>query len=192
MGYGSHGHEESAAPSSNLSSLAPPFTVVPKPIASPLGDCTEFSYGVPLSSSSLHNWLPSDCPNSGPGLYLNHTSEYDPMPSSDAYGYCGGSHDVHSPYTHLSPVNPIASASVDGMATSTVEAQLYYPSHIPLPIEDRDPMVVPVETGYAFSSSSHVIALDGSSKNDHTQSTCHIEGGFSSKELTESGIFTML
>ncbi|KAG7974172.1 hypothetical protein I3843_06G035200 [Carya illinoinensis] len=185
MDSGSHGHEGSAASSSNLSALAPPFTVVPKPIASPLGDLTEFSYGVPLSSS-LHNWLPSDYPDSGFGLYSNRTTEYHPMRSSDAYGY-GGSHDMHSPYTHLSPLNSIASVPVDGVATSTVEAQLYYPSYIPLPIEDHDPTVVPDETSYDLSSSSHVVTLDGSSKNDHTQSGCHLEEGYCSKELTVSG-----
>ncbi|KAF5442636.1 hypothetical protein F2P56_035275 [Juglans regia] len=186
MDSGSHGHERSAPSSSNLSALAPPFTVVTKPIVSSLGDWTEFSYGVPLSSS-LHNWLPSDYPDSGLGLYSNHGTEYDPIHSSDAYDY-GASHDIHSPYTHLSSVNPIAPVSVDGVATSNVEAQLYYPSYIPLPIEDHDPMVVPDETSYDLSSSSHVVTLDGSSsKNDHTQSGCHLEGGFCSKELSVSG-----
>lgn len=174
MGYGSYGHGGFSSSSSNLSALAPPFTVSPKPNSSPLVDLTEPSYGVPLSSS-LHNWLPPNYPNSGPGFFSNHNSEFNPMPSSNAFSY-PSLQDIKSPNTHLPPVNPIASASADaflggqcsdGVATSLVEDKRYYPTYVPPAIQDHSPLVAPDEINYDCFSSSHVATLDRSSKNDY-------------------------
>ncbi|KAG2708671.1 hypothetical protein I3760_05G203200 [Carya illinoinensis] len=212
-GYGSYGHGGSSASSSNLSALAPPFMVVPKPISSPLVDLTEPSYGVP-SNSSLHNWLPSHYPNSGPGLFPNHGPEYDPVPSSDAYGYAASQY-IGSLDSHLSSLSPVSSAPVDtclyvqhsdGVETSTVKAQQFYPIYARPGIEDLSPLVVPDDNSYDWLSCSNVATWDGSSNNDHAQSgwdntvdwvsSCNglgewehgkqleIDGGFCSKGLT--------
>jgi len=174
MGYGSYGHGGFSSSSSNLSALAPPFTVSPKPNSSPLVDLTEPSYGVPLSSS-LHNWLPSHYPNSGPGYFSNHNSEFNPMPSSNAFSY-PGLQDIESPNTHLPPVNPSASASadaflrgqcLDGVAASLVEDKRYHPTYAPPAIQDHDPLVAPDKTSYGCFSSSRAATLDGSSNNDY-------------------------
>lgn len=175
MGYGSYGHGGfSSSSSSNLSALAPPFTVSPKPNSSPLVDLTEPSYGVPLNSS-LHNWLPSHYPNSGPGFFSNHNSEFNPMASSNAFSY-PGLQAIEPPNTHLPPANPIASASADaflggqcsgGVATSLVEDKRYYPTYAPPAIQDHGPLVAPDETSYDSFSSSRAATFDGSSNNDY-------------------------
>ncbi|KAF5450528.1 hypothetical protein F2P56_030867 [Juglans regia] len=176
-GYESYGHGGSSASSSNLSALAPPFMVVPKPISSPLVDLTEPSYGVPLNSS-LHNWLPSRYPNSGPGLFPNHDPEYDPVPSSDAYGYAASQY-IGSLDSHLSPLSPVASAPIDtylyvqrsdSVEASTVKAQQFYPTYVPPGIEDHSPLVVPDDNSYDWLSCSNVATWGGSSNNDHAQS----------------------
>ena len=181
MGYGSYGHGVSSSSSSNLSALAPPFTVdrsVSKPILNPLVDLSDSPYGVSLNSS-LHNWLPSHYPNSRTGFFSDQSSEFDPLPSSDGFRY-PGFEDIKSPNTQFPPGNPIAPAPADaflygqcsdGVERSLLEANTYYPTYVPPATQDPSPSVDPDGTSYDWFSSSHVPALDGSSHNDYAQSS---------------------
>ena len=158
MGFGSFGNGGSSSSSSNLSALAPPFTVdrpVSKPLSNPLVNFTESTYAAPFNSS-LHNWVHPQSPVSRPDYFSNPNSAVDSVqatgvPPSNAYRYTV-SQPVNSPVVHLPPLShivsgiahlpplsPIVSAGTDvfsfgqcsdRMKTSLVEAKPYYPPYV--------------------------------------------------------------
>lgn len=204
MGFGSFGNGGSSSSSSNLSALAPPFTVdrpVSKPLSNPLVNFTESTYAAPFNSS-LHNWVHPQSPVSRPDYFSNPNSAVDSVqatgvPPSNAYRY-SVSQPVNSPVVHLPPLShivsgiahlpplsPIVSAGTDvfsfgqcsdRMKTSLVEAKPYYPPYVAPAIEDNSPLVVLNEPNYDLLSTSHAAHLNGSSSlDDYTQSMSGLE-----------------
>lgn len=174
MGFGAYGNggSYSTSSSSNLSPLAPPFTVdrsVPKPVSSPLVDLTEPPYAAPLNSSS-HNWVPNLSPSQVPNFLTN-------LPCVDGYKF-ERPRTIESSNTHLSPLNTVASSAAnafslgpcsDSVGTGFVEAKPYYPSYLSPAMHNDSPIVIPDQTTYDWSSTSNVATLDGSFHNDYTQ-----------------------
>ncbi|KAF3432725.1 hypothetical protein FNV43_RR23827 [Rhamnella rubrinervis] len=174
MGFGAHGNggSYSTSSSSNLSALAPPFTVdrsVPKPVSSPLVDLTEPPYAAPLNSSP-HNWVPNLSPSQMPKFLTN-------LPCVDGYKF-ERPRTIESSNTHLPPLNTVAPSAAnafslgqcsDSVGTSFVEAKPYYPSYLSPAMHNDSPMVIPDQTTYDWSSTSNVATLDGSFHNDFTQ-----------------------
>ncbi|KAJ4835645.1 hypothetical protein Tsubulata_015321 [Turnera subulata] len=170
MGHGSYGHGGSSPCSSNLSALAPPFTVTAtgaKPVTNPLlVDLNEPNYTVTISPS-LHNWV-SHGPhphNSEPDYFPVPNSDFGPIPSSNGYGY--------SPIPiHVPPSNPLASASADaGLYGSLFEAEPYYPSYVSPALGDDGPH----KSGYDLLSTSHVAPSNGSSHDDYAHNVPGLE-----------------
>lgn len=178
MGYGSYGYGGlPPSSSSNLSALAPPFTVTSKPNSSPLVDVTEAPYGVNLSSS-LHNWLSSNYSNSGPGFFSSHNSEFNPLPSTTAFSPAGLP-DIKPYCAHVPPV-PVASDSADAFfyghcsdatVSSLPEDVRCFPKYPSPAIQDHGPLVAPDETKYDCFSSSNIATMGSSSNNDDSRSS---------------------
>ncbi|KAL6972206.1 hypothetical protein U1Q18_031894, partial [Sarracenia purpurea var. burkii] len=168
MGFGSFGNGGLSSPPSNLSALAPPFTVDrsnPKPNSNPLAHLSEPPYAVPYHSS-FHNWQYSQSSASRPDLYSTLGSEVDSIlttclplandnPSSASYS-------VSSPSSHTPPLNP----------SNHVAAKPYYPQFVS-PVIDDD--VTLNESCYDLSSTSHVAPLDGFFQVDYAQNSSGLE-----------------
>ncbi|KAK9292627.1 hypothetical protein L1049_020602 [Liquidambar formosana] len=187
MGFGSFGNGGGSSSSSNLSALAPPFTVdrsVPKPNSNPVVQFNEPPYAAPFNSS-LHN---SHSPTSVPNYFTNPNPEVDLMPSPNVHRYLA-SPSINSPNAHMPPLNPVATNAYsfaqysDSVTTSLGEAKPYYPSYVSPAIHSNNPLVGRNEPGYDLLSTSCVESLNVSSRDDYTQSLSGLEysspwGGF--------------
>ncbi|GFY84005.1 hypothetical protein Acr_03g0007790 [Actinidia rufa] len=192
MGLGSfvNGGSSSSSSSSNLSALAPPFTVDrsnPKPNSNPQANFTEPPYAVPFHSS-FPNWQYSHPSASRPDLFYNMESELDSirttgLPTANDYGYLG-SHSVSSPSAHMPPLSPNASSATDrftflqyssAIPSNCVEPKEYYPPLVPPVVDDAIPLVALNEPSYDLLSTSRVGPFGGTSQVDYTQSLSGLE-----------------
>lgn len=204
LGFGSFGNGGSSSSPSNLSALAPPFTVdrpVSKPLSNPLGNFPESTYAAPFNSS-LHNWVhpqsssprPDYFSNANPGVESVQAASVLP---SNAYRYSipqpANASGVHLPplnhivsgVAHLPSMSSIAPTGTDGfsfgqcsdrMKTSLVEAEPYYPPYVAPAIEDISPLVVLNEPNFDLLSTPHAAPLNGSSSlDDYTPSMSGLE-----------------
>ncbi|WCJ27574.1 hypothetical protein M5689_009305 [Euphorbia peplus] len=154
MGHGSNafGGSSSPSPSSNLSALAPPFTVdrsIPKFGSNPLVDLSETStYGLTFNHP-LHNWLAPQSPL-----------------ESDSNGY-----RYSSSVDHVAPPlnNPLVpDTDLYGQSSNNLlEAKPYYPSYVSKAIANCSPLDMP---GYDMLSTSQVPTTNNSVHEDYTQS----------------------
>ncbi|XP_065861462.1 uncharacterized protein [Euphorbia lathyris] len=176
MGHGSNGYGGSSpSSSSNLSALAPPFTVdrsIPKSGSNSLVDLTETTYGLTFNHL-LHNWLGPQPPNSRPDCFSSTKMEFDSVPSSNAYRYS-------SSIEHVSPLNPLVSASTDTdlygqNSYNLLEAKPYYPSYVSNAIGNCSPLDIPRNSGYDLLSTSKVPTTNNSVHEDYTQSFSGLE-----------------
>ncbi|XP_037496651.1 uncharacterized protein LOC105640811 isoform X2 [Jatropha curcas] len=168
MGQGYYGYGGASSPSSsNLSALAPPFTVdrsVPKSGSNPLVDLTEPTYAVTFNSS-LHNWVGAHPPSSRLDYFSISNSEFDSVPSSNAYGYSSST-------AHVPPLNPCVSVSA---STNLLEVKPYYPSYVSPAIGSDGSLGVSHHSGYDLLSTTHVATPNGSSNDDYIQSLSGME-----------------
>ncbi|KAF2299551.1 hypothetical protein GH714_032513 [Hevea brasiliensis] len=176
MGHGSCGYGGGSSPSpSNLSALAPPFTVdrsVPKPGSNPLVDLTEPAYAVTFNPS-LQNWLGPHPPNSRPDYFSITNPEFDSVPSSNAYRFSSSN-------AHVPAFDASVSASTDTIlygqgSTSLLEAKPYYPSYVSPTICSDGPLGLSHHSGYDLLTTSHVATSNGSSHDDYTQNLSGLE-----------------
>ncbi|XP_061956017.1 uncharacterized protein LOC133677896 isoform X1 [Populus nigra] len=173
--YGYNNGGGSSFSSSNLSPLAPPFTV-DRSVAKPLLDLTEPTYPVRLNPS-LHNWATSNShiPNSRPDLFPIPNLEFDSIPSPNVFGYSSPTPQV------TSKNHPLVLASTDAVLygqsnPSLVEAVPYYPSSYVSPAIGSDGhLKIPHQSGYELLSNSYVGTSNGSSHDDYTQSSLGLE-----------------
>ncbi|KAA8540105.1 hypothetical protein F0562_026797 [Nyssa sinensis] len=190
MGLGSLGNGGSSSSSSNLSALAPPFTVDrsnPRPNSNPLMHFTESPYAVSFNSS-LHNWQYSHSSDSRPDFFSNPVTEGDYiqttcLPSLSDYRY-SGSQSIPSPSTHWPPLSPgVKNATGDfsflqysaDVATSLVDSKPYYSPYVTPVVDDGTPLVAFNEPSNDLLCSSHVVPLEESSQVDYTQSLSGLE-----------------
>ncbi|PSS32932.1 Sickle tail protein [Actinidia chinensis var. chinensis] len=190
MGLGSFVNGGSSSSSSNLSALAPPFTVDrsnPKPNSNPLANFTEPPYAVPFHSA-FPNWQYSHPSASRPDLFYNMESELDSirttgLPTANDYGYLG-SLSVSSPSAHMPPLSPNVSSATDrftflqyssAIPSNCVEPKEYYPPLVPPVVDDAIPLVALNEPSYDLLSTSRVGPLGGTSQVDYTQSLSGLE-----------------
>ncbi|XP_022984354.1 uncharacterized protein LOC111482682 [Cucurbita maxima] len=183
MGFASLGVGNGGSPSSfsNLSPLAPPFTLdrsVSKPFPTPLLDMTEPSFGVGvgagagagvLLNSSLHNWLPSTSKTSGLDFVSSSTSEFDWFPFSSGSTYPRSQpmmepSDNHGPLlgrlTMSTTDRSLYGHSSDGLTTSIGKAKPYYPSYASTSCNKGGPMVLVDQPSYNWPLHSHVATFD--------------------------------
>ncbi|PSS04510.1 Secreted beta-glucosidase adg3 precursor [Actinidia chinensis var. chinensis] len=189
MGLGSFANGGSSSSSSNLSALAPPFTVDrfnPKPNSNPLANFTEPPYAVPFHSS-FPNWQYSHPSASRPDLFYNIESEFDSirttgLPTANDYGYLG-SHSVSSSNAPMPSLSPNVSTAADrftflqyssAIPNNCVEPKEYYPPLSPV-VDDAIPLVTLNEPSYDLLSPSHVGPLCGTSQVDYTRSLSGLE-----------------
>ncbi|XP_057463373.1 uncharacterized protein LOC130753369 isoform X3 [Actinidia eriantha] len=190
MGLGSFANGGSSSSSSNLSALAPPFTVDrfnPKPNSNPLANFTEPPYAVPFHSS-FPNWQYSHPSASRPDLFYNIESEFDSirttyLPTANDYGYLG-SHSVSSSNAPMPSLIPNVSSAADrftflqyssAIPSNCVEPKEYYPPLVPPVVDDAIPLMTLNEPSYDLLSPTHVGPLGGTSQVDYTRSLSGLE-----------------
>ncbi|XP_059628920.1 uncharacterized protein LOC132271534 isoform X2 [Cornus florida] len=189
MGLGSLGNGGSTSSSSNLSALAPPFTVDrsnPKPMSNPLVNFTEPPYAVPFNSSSQY-WSNSYSSASRPDFFSNVNPEVDSIrttcvASVTSFGF-SGSQSINSPSANWSPLNPSAKDAIDvsylrysgDIPTSLVESKPFYPPYVS-PVVDHDtPLLALNEPSFDLLPMSHVVPSDVPSQVDYTRSLSGLE-----------------
>ncbi|KAJ7959446.1 Peroxidase [Quillaja saponaria] len=158
--------------SSNLSPLAPPFSVDRSNFDSNLGpymDYTEPPY-------APHNREPTCPPAFGHDLFRSPVTELESMPFSKGYGY-SSLKGLDSPSTHLN-YNSATSADtilysqcLDSMRTSAVGATPYYPSYISPVIHNDSPTVPYNPASYDWTSTFQFATSDGSSHGEYAKNT---------------------
>ncbi|XP_022140918.1 uncharacterized protein LOC111011465 isoform X2 [Momordica charantia] len=161
------GNGGSSSSFSNLSPLAPPFTLerlVTRPISTPLVDMTEpsFGVGVPL------NWHPSSSQTSGLDFFLNPSSEFDWLPLSSGSKYPRSQAmepaDNRGPlfgcFTMSSTDASLYGETSGGLITSIGKAKPYYPSYASTSCNKGCPTVIVDHPSYDRLSNSHVATFD--------------------------------
>lgn len=151
--------------SSNLSALAPPFTVnktIPSDVSAPYVDSAE------STDANPSNHFPFQSRPYGYDFFSRPVRELDSTPSSKAYGY-SGLQVLESSSSQLPHFNTLGLASKDefaydqcsiGIKSNIVEAQPYYPSYIPPSVHDANSSA----THNQWSPSSGFATLDESNK----------------------------
>ncbi|XP_019054744.1 PREDICTED: uncharacterized protein LOC104605916 isoform X2 [Nelumbo nucifera] len=182
MGVGSLGTGGSS--SSNLSPLAPPFTIdrsATKSKTNTLVHFTEEPYPYPYNKPSSDNWLHLHPPSSVPDSFSSPIPEPDTIHTTGNYGYFGGqsmsSFGIHGP--SLRPSAATSSSSTTGAfaygqhsetaRSGFLEAKPYYPQYPVAALPDDVSSVVFTESGSDVLPSSSVAPLSGSSKTDYAQ-----------------------
>ncbi|XAR71569.1 hypothetical protein NMG60_11017908 [Bertholletia excelsa] len=187
-GFGILGTGGSLSPSSNLSPLAPPFTVdrsSPRPNSSSAMHFTEPPYAVPFPSS-FPSWPYSPSSSSRPDFYGNPDSSDDSIRTTHLFAPNDyqflGSHSVSSPGTimHQLDINVSASSSTSNvlqyeLPRSHVEAKPYYPQFVSTVVDEDTPLVALNESKHDSLSSSPAAPFDGSSKFDYVQNLSGLE-----------------
>ncbi|KAL1822335.1 hypothetical protein ACET3Z_009113 [Daucus carota] len=171
FGYLGNGGLSSAA--SNLSPLAPPFTVDranPKFDLNPIGNFSEpNAFGVPFSS--FHNWQYPRSSASGPEYYSNYESEIGSLHTAD-YSYLG-SEPINPPTAHWAPPNPNTTDPTNNPFSYSGAPKQYYPPYQVL--DNNVSSVGHGEANYELLSSSGLVPVVGSSQVDYTQGLSSLE-----------------
>jgi hypothetical protein len=173
MGFGTYSNGGSSSPSSNLSALAPPFSVDrsnSKPNINPSVNFSEPPYALPFHSS-FPSWQYSHHPSaSRPDFYPNHRSEVDSIRTT-----CQPSSDVPNP-NYSAASNPNFDAASDSFSFLQYSSEIpskhggdkaYYPSFVSPVIEDDVPLVAINEPSYDLLSTSRA-PLDGPMQVDYS------------------------
>lgn len=171
FGYLGNGGLSSAA--SNLSPLAPPFTVDrsnPKIDSSSINNFSENTYGVPFSSS-LHNWQYPHPSASAPEYYSNYESEIGSLHTID-YSYLG-SEPMNPPNVHWTPPNPNTTDPTNNPFSYSGAPKQYYPPY--QVVDDSVSSVGFSEANYELLSSSGIVPVVGSSQIDYSQGLSSVE-----------------
>lgn len=149
FGYLGNGGLSSA---SNLSPLAPPFTVDrtnPKFDLKPISNFSETNtYGVPFSS--LHNWQYPHSSASGPEYHSNYESE-----------------PINPPSVHWAPPNTNTTDPTNNPFSYSGDPKQYYPTY--QVVDDNVSSVGLNEANYELLSSSGLVPVVGSSQVDYSQ-----------------------
>lgn len=208
MGFGAYGNGGPSSSSSNLSALAPPFTVgrtvsnhssnppvnfINEPPPPPT---TPQTYGVTDYNSSLHSWVPS-MPAPIPDYYANFDTEVNtmPLPSLDNYGgpvqpLDAGTVGAAGAFTYGQYSNSVTTTTVD-------EVKPYYQSSYVSPtIQEKNPLVGLGDSTYDFLSACCLATTGGKSQDDYTKSfsswgsTTRWDGSWNGSGDLESGKHT--
>lgn len=188
MGLGSFVYGGSSS-SSNLSALAPPFTVdrfVPKSGSKSIGHFAEAPYPRATFDSSPQSWPYSQ--NNPPVPQFSPDPELEietllPTQQPSPYRF-SGSQSVHSPTTVLPTLNsnpiPITDAFSydrysDSSMTSLAQTDPYYARYVPPAVHDNSPLLPLDEPVYDVLPTSSVASLSGSYLEDYTQSLSGLE-----------------
>lgn len=183
FGYVGNGGFPSSS-SSNLSPLAPPFTLDrsnSKTNTNPLGNFTETKqpYGVPFSSS-LHNWQYTPSSQTGTDYISYCGPENDSLrttslPLANDYSYLG-SELINPPSVHWAPPNPNTTDPTSKPFSYSGATKQFYAPYASLAIDDNAPLVGLNEANYDLLSTSGFVPMAGSSQVDYSQ-------GFSSLDF---------
>ncbi|KAG6574267.1 hypothetical protein SDJN03_28154, partial [Cucurbita argyrosperma subsp. sororia] len=162
------GNGGSSSSFSNLSPLAPPFTLdrsVTKPLSTPLVDITEPEpepeFGVPLNPLQ-HNWLPSTSKTSA--------HDFDWLPFSTGSGYPRSQAMMDPSHNHGPLLGRLTITSTDlssyhgssdGVTTSMGKPKPYYPSYAATSSNKAGPTVIVDQPSYDWLSNSHVVTFEG-------------------------------
>ncbi|XP_022945387.1 uncharacterized protein LOC111449638 isoform X2 [Cucurbita moschata] len=166
------GNGGSSSSFSNLSPLAPPFTLdrsVTKPLSTPLVDITEpepepeFGVGVGVPLNPLqHNWLPSTSKTSA--------HDFDWLPFSTGSGYPRSQAMMDPSHNHGPLLGRLTITSTDlssyhgssdGVTTSMGKPKPYYPSYAATSSNKAGPTVIVDQPSYDWLSNSHVVTFEG-------------------------------
>ncbi|KAL8095619.1 uncharacterized protein LOC141688931 isoform X2 [Apium graveolens] len=182
FGYFGNGGFPSSS-SSNLSPLAPPFTVDrsnSKANLNSLSNFTETSqpYGVTFSSS-LHNWQFSHSSSQGTD-YISHCgSENDSLrttsvPSANDFSYLG-SELVNSPTVHWAPPNRNTTDPASNQFSCGGATKRYYAPYVSQAIDDNVSLPGLNEVNYDLLSTSGLVPIVGTSQVDYSQGLSSLE-----------------
>ncbi|XP_017258863.1 uncharacterized protein LOC108227963 [Daucus carota subsp. sativus] len=186
FGYVSSGGAPSSS-SSNLSPLAPPFSVdrsKSKTNTNPLSNFAENSqsYGVPLGSSSLNWQYPQ---SSQPGVdyisYCSTSSENDSLqatslPSANDYSYLGSELN-NLPSVHWASPNPNTMDPKSNMFSYGGGSKQYYGPYVSQAVDDNASLVGLDEANgnHDLLSTSGLVPMVGSSQVDCSQGLSSLE-----------------
>ncbi|KAL8127667.1 uncharacterized protein LOC141721522 [Apium graveolens] len=171
FGYLGNGGLSSAA--SNLSPLAPPFTVDrsnTKFDSNLISNFSENNYGVPFSSS-LHDWQYPQPSASAPEYYSNYESEIGSLHTTE-YSY-PGSGPINPPNVHWAPPNPNTTDPKSNPFSYSGAPKQYYPTY--QVVDDSVSSVGLSEANYELLSSSGIVPVAGSSQVDYSQGLSSLE-----------------
>ncbi|XP_023541621.1 uncharacterized protein LOC111801731 isoform X1 [Cucurbita pepo subsp. pepo] len=191
------GNGGSSSSFSNLSPLAPPFTLdrsVTKPLSTPLVDITEpepepefgvgVGVGVPLNPLQ-HNWLPSTSKTSA--------HDFDWLPFSTGSGYPRSQAMMDPSHNHGPLLGRLTITSTDlssyhgssdGVTTSMGKPKPYYPSYAATSSNKAGPTAIVDQPSYDWLSNSHVVKFKGPPCTDFSRGSSASER--STKEASHS------
>lgn len=182
FGYVGNGGFPSSS-SSNLSPLAPPFTVDRsnlKANMNSLSNITETPQpcGVPFSSS-LHNWQYSNSSPQGTDYISYCGSENDSsrtmsVPSANDYSYLG-SELVNPPSVHWAPPNPNTTEPESNSFPYGGATKQYYAPYVSQASDDNVSLVGLNEANYDLISTSGLVPMVGYSQVDYSQGLSNLE-----------------
>ncbi|KAI5657494.1 hypothetical protein M9H77_26287 [Catharanthus roseus] len=173
------GGPSSSPPTSNLSALAPPFTVDrsnSKPSASPLLQFSESPYATGFS----HTWQYANPAASGLDAYQKSELEADstnitPMSSANDYHFrYSVSESNNTPSNCWSTLNSTAKTSTDPFLYDS-EVGTYYPPYVSPVADEGTPLVALSDPSYDVLPSSGLVSANASSQVDYTQSLSGLE-----------------
>ncbi|KAK1366379.1 hypothetical protein POM88_041940 [Heracleum sosnowskyi] len=169
--------------SSNLSPLAPPFTVDRSNSKANMNSLSNFTetpqpYGVPFSSS-LHNWQYSHSSPQGTDYISYCGTENDSLrttsvPSANDYSNLGSKLD-NPASVHWAPPNPNTTDPVSDPFSYGGATKQYYSPYVSQAIDDNVSLVGLNEVNYDLLSSSGLVSMVGSSPVDYSQGLSSLE-----------------
>lgn len=185
FGYGGNGGFPSSS-SSNLSPLAPPFTVNRSNSKANINSLSNFTEtpqpcGVPFSSS-LHNWQYSHSPPQGTDYISYCGSENDSLRttsvvSANDYSYLG-SELVNPPSVHWAPPNPNTTDPVSDPFSYGGATKQYYAPYVSQAIDDNVSLAGLNEANIDLLSTSGIVPMVGTSQVDYSQDLSPPWGGY--------------
>ncbi|CAK9158255.1 unnamed protein product [Ilex paraguariensis] len=176
MGVGYLGSGGPSSSSSNLSALAPPFTVDrsnPKSNSNPLVHFNDSLYAAPFNQTWVYPYSTAPRPDfvSNPDLEVD-SIRTTSLPLANDNGYPGSG--SINPSGHWSTLHPTAKTGRDAFSYS-VEAKPYcHPYVLPM-VDDDSPLVAINEPSYDLLSTSGHSRLNVSPQVDYTQSLSPLE-----------------
>lgn len=182
MGFGSFGGggPSSSPSSSNLSALAPPFTVDrsnSKPSTASLVQFPESSY----ATSFGHIWQYANPPVSEPLAYQKSQLETDstiitPVTSTNDYHfqYCASSSSDNKQSNHWSTLNPCSETETDVFSFDP-KLETYYPHYVSPVVDDATPLVPLNDSSFDVLPSSGLVSTSASVPVDYTRSLSGLE-----------------
>lgn len=175
MGSGAGGYSSSSSSTSNLSALAPPFTVdrfIPKPNSNPMLHYSDSPYDSLYAVESFsHTWHYPSPSAPGSESVINSTGIAS-VPTCDDYGFSASAAIIPST-THWSALSPNPEASNSAFAYGG-EAKPYYSSYVPPMVREESTLIKDERSHYNVVPTS---GLNVTSQIDYTHSLFDLEAG---------------